>query len=94
MVEKWLAGLGLMACLAVWAGMALGPVRRQRLLAWWRTEPRARWRRLRGQRQARQAQQEAANVIERARRRPKVDREGNVYKPDTFQQRDGRDRLH
>jgi hypothetical protein len=94
MVEKWLAGLGLMACLAVWAGMALGSKRRYRLLAWWRTAPRAWWGRLRGQRRSHQAQQEAASAIERARRRPKVDRDGNVYKPDAFQHRDGRDRLH
>jgi hypothetical protein len=42
----------------------------------------------------RRAEQEAASAIERARHRAKVDREGNVYKPEAFQHRDGRDRLH
>ena len=94
MGEKWLAVLGLAACLGIWVGMAMGPSRRQRLQAWWRTVPRAWWRRQRGHRQARQAQQEAADAIERARRRTRVDREGNVYKPDAFEHRDGRDKLH
>lgn len=122
MAEKWLAVLGLVACLGVWAGMALGPVRRARWLTrwqrvWGRVHARfqarfqasfqARWRTLRAglkaraqrPQQARQAQQQAAETIERARRRPKVDREGNVYRPDAFNGKpddkgDGSDKLH
>ena len=114
MAEKWLAVLGLVACLGVWAGMALVPVRRARWLARWqrvraRVQARvqARWRTLgaglkaRAQRpqQSRDAQQQAADAIERARRRPKVDREGNVYRPDAFNGKaddkgDGSDKLH
>lgn len=95
MVEKTWAVIGLVACLLVWAGMALGPTRRER----WRAHARGlvqRWRqRLRHPRQARDAQREAAEAIERARRSPKVNREGNVYRPDRFHQgRDGRDKLH
>lgn len=107
MAEKWLAVLGLLACLGVWAGMALGPVRRARWLQRWRglqARVSARGRtlgtrvKLQAQRpqQARHAKQEAADAIERARRRPKVDREGNVYRPDAFNGKgpDGSDKLH
>jgi uncharacterized protein HemX len=95
MAEKWLAVMGLLACLAVWAGMALGPVRRARLLQRARRLQaglQALGRRLRTHarhtarrpQQARDAQREAAEAIERARRRPRVDRQGNVYRPDAF----------
>ena len=93
--ETW-AVLGLVACGLVWAGMAAGPARLQR----WRTRALALWRtmlhRLRSPGQARQAQREAAEAIERARHAaPKVDREGNVYRPDAFNgKRSGRDKLH
>ena len=87
MVEKVIAALGLVACLLVWAGMALGPVRRQALAQW----PRALWRRLRTRRSA---QREALDAIDRARRRPPVDRDGNVYTPRDFKRPDGRDKLH
>ena len=95
MNEKILAVMGLLACLLVWAGMALGPARRQRWLA--RAQLFARqWRqRLRRPVQARHARREASAAIERARRAPKVDREGNVYRPDRFNQgRDSHDKLH
>jgi hypothetical protein len=80
MWEKLLAVFGLVACLAVWAGMALGPARRHRLLGW----PGRLWRSLRSRRVA---EREAASVIERARRRPTVEREGNVYRPRSFDRR-------
>ena len=107
MAEKWLAVLGLVACLGVWAAMALGPVRQALWLqrgrrGWARVQ--ARWRtfgpRLKAQaqrpQQARHARQEAADAIERARGRPKVDREGNVYRPDAFNGKagDDSDKLH
>lgn len=95
MDNTWLAVAGLVACAAVWVGMALGPARVQRLQA----RARQLWltlrQRVRSPAQARQARQEAAAAIERARGAPKVDRQGNVYRPDRFQQgRDGRDKLH
>lgn len=96
MDDKLWAVLGLVACGLVWAGMAAGPARRQR----WQAHARGLWqglrRRLRGPVQARQARREAADAIERARRaRPKVDREGNIYRPDAFKaRRGGRNKLH
>lgn len=95
MGEKWLAVLGLVACLGVWAGMALGPVRRHRLLAWWRGTLQLARMGLRKPGQTRQAREQASDAIERARRGGKVDREGNVYRPDAFQHKPGRhDKLH
>ncbi len=95
MFEKSLAVMGLLACLLVWAGMALGPARRQRWLAHARFFAQQWRQRLRRPGQARDARREASAAIDRARRAPKVDREGNVYRPDRFHQgRDGRDKLH
>lgn len=96
--NQWLAMLGLLACLGVWVGMALGPARRQRLRARGRLWALALRQRLRNPLQARRARQEALDAIERARRMPKVEREGNVYRPDRFQNPGdggkGRDKLH
>jgi hypothetical protein len=95
MFEKSLAVMGLLACLAVWAGMALGPARRQRLQARARQVWQALLQRLRSPAQARRARREAADAIERARRAPKVDREGNVHRPNAFNgKRKGSDKLH
>ena len=119
MAEKWWAVLGLLACLGVWAGMALGPVRLARLQrrasrvqASLRAGLQRLGRRLRSvarhtaqrPQQARDAQQEAADAINRARRGPRVNREGNVYRPDAFNNGkgsgkgsdggDGSDKLH
>jgi hypothetical protein len=99
MVEKSLAVMGLVACLLVWAGMALGPVRRQSWAArvrFFAQQWKQRLRRPGRVRAAqREAKREATEAIERARRTPKVGREGNVYRPDRFHQgRDGRDKLH
>ena len=107
MAEKWLAVLGLVACLGVWASMALGPARRAQVLRrWLRIQARVRprllgvwpWLQSRFQRprQAQDAKQEASEVIARARRRPRVDRDGNVYRPDAFNGKtdDGSDKLH
>ena len=95
MFDKSLAVIGLVACLLVWAGMAMGPARRQR----WQARARLwalQWQqRLRRPGQARDARREAAEAIERARRTPKTERDGNVYRPDRFQQgSDGSDKLH
>ncbi len=96
MGDKWWAVMGLVACGLVWAGMAAGPVRRQR----WQGRALRTWHallhRLRSPAQALRARREATEAIERARRaKPKVDREGNVYRPDAFNsKREGRDRLH
>ena len=107
MGEKWWAVLGLLACLGVWAGMALGPVRLARLQrrasrvqASLRAGLQRLGRRLRSgarqtaqrPQQARDAQQQAANAIDRARRGPKVNREGNVYRPDAFNNGKGSDK--
>lgn len=95
LANQWPAVLGLLACGAVWLGMALGQTRRLRLQA----QGRLLWlglrQRLRSPLRARHARQQASDAIEHARRTPKVDRDGNVYRPDRFQQgRDGRDKLH
>lgn len=103
MEDKVWAVMGLVVCGLVWAGMAAGPVRRQR----WQARALRTWRRLlragnrlaqslRSPAQARRARREAAETIERARRaKPRVDREGNVYRPDAFDaKRNGRDKLH
>ena len=95
MGDKWIAVLGLVACGGVWLGMALGPARRQ----WLRSLGLALWLRLRqtlrSPAQARQARREADDAINRARGAPKVDREGNVYRPDSCKRpRNDRDKLH
>lgn len=96
MGDKWWAVMGLVACGLVWAGMAAGPARRRR----WQGSALRSWHallhRLRSPAQAARAKREAAEAIDRARRaKPKVDREGNVYRPDAFNaKRDDRDRLH
>ncbi len=96
MDDKSWAVMGLVACGLVWAGMAAGPVRRQR----WQGRALRGWHtllhRLRSPAQALRARREAAEAIDRARRaKPKVDREGNVYRPDAFDGKRGdRDRLH
>lgn len=96
MGDKGWAVLGLVGCGLVWAGMAAGAARRRR----WQALALALWRgllqRLRSPAQARRAQREAAEAIERARRaEPRVEREGNVYRPDAFKnRRGGRDKLH
>lgn len=88
MWEQIGAGLVLAVCLSIWARMLLTPERRHRLLA----GPRRLWR---GWRRQRSAQREAAEAIERARRRPKVEREGNVYRPKSFDSpRRDDDKLH
>jgi hypothetical protein len=42
----------------------------------------------------RRARREAADVIERARRRPAADHDGNVVRPRQFDRRNGKDKLH
>lgn len=85
MVEKLLAVIGLVACLVLLLGMAIGPARRRRVQALF---DRVRhWRRHRDH-----ARQEAAQAIERARRA--VERDGNVYRPKSFGKRPPDDTLH
>jgi len=75
MVEKIIAGIGLLVCAALLLGMLLGPRRGARIVSALRRP--YRWYRQRGA-----AKREAAKVIDRARRR--VKREGNVYRPESF----------
>lgn len=85
MVEKILAGIALAVCVVMLLGMAIGPVRRARLLG---ALARLRhWRRHRAD-----ARREAQRAIERARRQ--VERDGNVYRPRQFDKRPPDDRLH
>lgn len=86
MLEKVLAGLGLLACIVIALRMGLGAARTRRIdSAAARTMNQAgqklkalpRWRRDR-----QTARREADNVIERARRRQAdATREGNVIRP-------------
>jgi hypothetical protein len=88
LLEQIGAAIVLAVCLGIWAHMLLTPERRQRLL----TGPR---RLLRGWRRRRSARREAAQAIARARGKPKVDREGNVYRPKSFDRtRDDDETLH
>ena len=77
LLEQIGAAIVLAICLAIWGRTLLTPERRHRLLA----GPRQL---LRGWRRRRSARREAASAIERARRKPKVDRDGNVYRPKSF----------
>lgn len=79
MLEQWLAGAVLAACALYGAGLLLGESRRLRLQAWLRRL--AAWPRAR-----RDARREAAQAIERARRR-KPGREGKVVRPTSFDRR-------
>jgi len=85
MVEKWLAAIGLLVCVGMLLGMALGSRRRARLLAAVRGV--AAWPEKR-----RAARREAERAIERARR--SVERDGNVYRPKSFDRRPPDEPLH
>ncbi len=94
-----LAGLGLVACAALLLRFAL-PERQQRRLDHWAVSTWQSLRRLpsRPSRQ-RDVQRQAQDVIERARRQAKatrkVERDGNVYRPDSFKSRPPKqDKLH
>lgn len=76
MVEQVLAGIGLVASVGALLWMLLGAPRRESLLA-------AARRGLHFRSHRKTAQVEAAKAIERARR-PVIDREGNVYRPRSF----------
>lgn len=78
MVEKVFAAIGLAVCVALLLGMLIGRGRIAEMLQ--RTRSTWRWNR-----QRRSAEREAVEVIERARRgAPNVKREGNVYRPSSF----------
>jgi len=87
--EVLLAAIGLVVCVVLLLRMAIGARRRERIDAAvvgsarrLRAQLQGRWRqrRLRGQ-----VKREAKDLIERARRgKPVVDREGNVYRPRSF----------
>jgi hypothetical protein len=84
MVEKVLAGTGLLICLMLLLAMVMGPAR----VASAKRTLRALW----SWRQRRQlAQLQALQAIERARQ--PVKREGNVLRPDSFR-RPPRDSQH
>jgi hypothetical protein len=87
--ETLLAAIGLVVCVALLLRMAIGQRRRERLDAGvqhtaraLRERGRALWRR---RRTRGQAEREAEDLIERARRgRWRVERDGNVYRPRSF----------
>lgn len=86
-MDKWLSALIVLACAVMLLRLAVGPRRRARLDAWVRVLParvRARWHVLRrGRRARRDAERLAEEAIARARRN-RVDKEGNVLRPDAF----------
>lgn len=84
MFEKVLAGIVLVACVGALLWMALGAGRRDQLR-------HGVTRGLRWRSHHRQAKAEAAKAIERARR-PVVDRNGNVYRPRSFDARSQKDK--
>ena len=84
LIEQVAAGLVLTLCVVIWLRMWLTPTRRHRLLA----GPRRLWQQWR---RGRTARREAALAIERARRKPQVEREGNVYRPKSFDRPRGDD---
>lgn len=93
--QKWLAAGVVVVCLALLVRLSLSPTRRARLDAWgrgawrrlasggwtaWRTRLAALWHWRRRRVNAARLTEQA---IERARR-ARVDREGNVLRPDAF----------
>jgi len=92
MGEKWLAGIALAACVVYLLGMLIGERRVARLrAAGYRV--RTAWRRLVAMpRSRRAARREAEKAIERARR--KVERDGNVYRPKSFERKPPDEPLH
>ena len=94
--EALLAALGLAVCVVLLLRMAIGPARRarlDRLLTRATRDVRQRaqglWRRTL---QRDQARREASDLIGRARTgRREVEREGNVYRPRSFDGRDSED---
>jgi hypothetical protein len=101
-IDSILAGLGLAICAALLLRYALPAARRQRLdsslhRTW--ASLRSLPRRLgRDRKLKRQAERQADEAINRARRQSKnpaaFDREGNVYRPDAFKSRPPKDKLH
>lgn len=88
LLDQIVAAVVLAVCLGIWARMIFTPERRRRLLA----GPRQL---MRGWRHRRDARREASDAIERARRKPPVEREGNVYRPKSFDRpRGDDDQLH
>mgnify|MGYP000944156871 CR=1 FL=1 len=79
-MDQTFAAVGLAAVLVTWVGLLLGAERRRRMLQ----RPLQWWRLLRAQGTAKR---EAADAIERAKRRPAATREGNVIRPRSFQRR-------
>jgi hypothetical protein len=98
--EALLAAIGLAVCVVLLLRMAIGPARRARLdrtldrtvgraARRVRQHARSLWRQLRARGQA---EREASELIERARRRrERVEREGNVYRPRSFNGGEGDD---
>ncbi|MCU0967547.1 MAG: hypothetical protein MUF03_01790 [Rubrivivax sp.] len=89
MTERMIAAVVLLACVVAAVRLAIGASRRARLDAALR-----RW--VRWPKSRRQARQEALEAIERARRQAAardVERDGNVYRPRSFD-RDPPSSLH
>ena len=96
MVEKLLAGVVLLACVALFVRLLVAPRRRLLLDAWLRDVSRALAQRARGlwhwRRSRREAQRLADEAIRRARGED-VERDGNVYRPKSFR-KPPRDKMH
>jgi hypothetical protein len=97
--NQLLAALLLLACLGFMLWMLLGPSRQQRLRAWWQARRRGLGRRRTASAAAAPvsratAEHEAQALIERARRRGSVQRDGNVLRPERFGQRPSGDDGH
>jgi hypothetical protein len=93
MAEKVLAAIVLVACLVALLRLMVGARRRQRVDAAWRET----WWSLRsfgrGLKHRRSSREEAERVVEEAIRRARmndVERDGNVYRPGSFRDKEPR----
>ena len=93
LVERVLAAIALVVCVALLVRLAIGARRRARLDAW--VLRVARWARAGAisARHRREAARVADAAIKRARERGEGEWEGNVYKPKSFR-KPPRDKMH
>lgn len=95
-VQQFLAALGFLLCVALLVHHGLGARRQARLAVWWQVRVarlKGLWLQVRhgrrprapGEQERDQAEREAADLIERARRG--ADRSGNVIRPHRFGER-------
>lgn len=94
-IEKLLAGIVLLACVALFVRLLVGARRRQRLDAWARRSTAALARQARLLWHWRSARAQARRVADEAIRRARgeVERDGNVYRPKSFK-KPPRDKMH